>query len=314
MSVAPNVGEVGGGAPTTSFWNRAWRGTARPLSRYGRGSPLAVIGLVMLLAIIVAALLAPWLALHDPYDLGAFSILDARLAPGEAAFSGTVHVLGTDPQGRDIWSAILYGLRISFVVAAVSGVCAAVIGIALGLLAGYRGGWTDRVIMRIVDLQLSVPAILVALVLLSALGRSVENTILALVTVQWVYFARTVRGSVLVERSKEYVEANRLMGYSDTRTLLGHVLPNCLGPLAVVATIEFAHAITLEATLSFLGVGLPVTEPSLGRLVANGFSYLLNGEWWISLLPATALLVLVLSLNIVGDRLRELADPRASMT
>ena len=305
----PEIGEIGGGASALPRWRRAWR----PVLRYGRRSPLAVIGLALLLLTLLAALLAPWLALHDPYDLSAFSIMDARLAPGEAAFSGTVHPLGTDPQGRDLWSAILYGLRISFAVAAVSGVCAAAIGVTLGLLAGYRGGWVDRIVMRIVDLQLSVPAILVALVLLSVLGRSVENTVIALVTVQWVYFARTVRGSVLVERSKEYVEANRLMGYGDLRTLVGHILPNCIGPLAVVATIEFAHAITLEATLSFLGVGLPVTEPSLGRLVANGFSYLLNGEWWVSLLPATALLLLVLSLNIVGDRLRELADPRGGM-
>ena len=250
------------------------------------------------------------LALHDPYDLATFSIMDARLAPGEASFAGEVHALGTDDQGRDLWSAILYGLRISIVVAAVSGACAAVLGTTLGLLAGWRGGWVDRIVMRVVDLQLSVPAILVALVLLAILGRAVENTILALVTVQWVFFARTVRASVPVERGKEYVAAGTLMGFSDARLLFGHVLPNCLGPLSVVATIEFAHAITLEATLSFLGVGLPITEPSLGRLVANGFSYLMAGQWWISLLPGTALLLLIFSINVVGDRLREVADPR----
>ena len=282
----------------------------RSLARYARGAPLALLALGVLLAVAFAAAFAPFLALHDPYDLATFSIMDARLAPGTTGFGGAVHALGTDDQGRDLWSAILYGLRISIVVAAISGACAAVLGTTLGLLAGWRGGWVDRIVMRVVDLQLSVPAILVALVLLAILGRAVENTILALVTVQWVFFARTVRASVLVEREKEYVAAGTLMGFSDARLLFRHVLPNCLGPLSVVATIEFAHAITLEATLSFLGVGLPITEPSLGRLVANGFSYLLAGQWWISLLPGVALLLLVFSINVVGDRLREVADPR----
>lgn len=277
---------------------------------FARGAPQAVVGLAVLAALVAGALAAPWLVLHDPYDLATFSIIDARLAPGEAGLSGAVHPLGTDDQGRDIWSAILYGLRISLFVAAVSAAAAAAIGTLAGLVAGWRGGWTDRILMRIVDIQLSVPAILVALVLLSILGRAVENTVIALVSVQWVYFARTARASVLVERGKEYVEAGRLMGFSDARLLGRHILPNCLGPLSVVLTVEFAHAITLEATLSFLGVGLPVTEPSLGRLVANGFQYLLAGEWWISLLPGVALLLLIFSLNLVGDRLRELADPR----
>ncbi|SEL36626.1 ABC transporter permease [Roseovarius nanhaiticus] len=281
-----------------------------PMRRFIKGAPLATIGLIVLILLILAAIFAPWLAIHDPYDLSTFSILDARLAPGEASFSGSAPPLGTDDQGRDLYSAILYGLRISLMVAAVSGFFAFVIGTALGLLAGYYGGWTDRIVMRVVDIQLSIPAILVALVLLAILGRAVENTIIALVTVQWVYFARTVRASVLSERHKEYVQAGRLMGYSSTRLLLRHILPNCMGPLSVVATIEFAHAITLEATLSFLGVGLPITEPSLGRLVSNGFSYLLNGEWWISLLPGCALLILIFSINLVGDRLRDASGPR----
>ncbi|WP_420392196.1 ABC transporter permease [Acuticoccus sp.] len=285
-------------------------GRMRFAAAFARRSPQAVAGLVILALLVVGGVFAPVLALHDPYDLSTFSIIDARLAPGEAGVMGSVHPLGTDDQGRDLWSAILYGLRISLFVAAVSATAAGAIGTAAGLFAGWRGGWTDRILMRIVDIQLSVPAILVALVLLAILGRAVENTIIALVTVQWVYFARTVRASVLVERRKEYVEASRLMGFSDLRILAKHILPNCLGPLSVVATIEFAHAITLEATLSFLGVGLPITEPSLGRLVANGFQYLLNGEWWISLLPGIALLLLIFSLNLVGDRLRELADPR----
>ena len=272
--------------------------------RYVRRAPLAVAGFLALMAIVAAALLAPALAVYDPYDLGAFSILDARLPPGAETFAGEIAWLGTDEQGRDLWSAILYGLRISLAVAAISGLCSAVIGTGFGLLAGYRGGWTDRIVMRIVDIQLSIPAILVALVLLAVLGRAVENTILALVTVQWVYFARTVRASVLTQRSLDYVSAGRLMGFSDARLMARHILPNSLGPLWVVATIEFAHAITLEATLSFLGVGLPVTEPSLGRLVSNGFAYLQNGEWWISLLPGAALLALIFSINLVADRLR----------
>ena len=285
-------------------------GVRRALGRYARGAPLATVAALLLLAIALAAALAPWLVLHDPYDLATFSILDARVPPGTERLAGGIYPLGTDDQGRDLFSAILYGLRISFTVAAVSGLVAAVIGTTLGLLAGFRGGWIDRVVMRVVDVQLSLPAILVALVLLAILGRAVENTILALVTVQWVFFARTVRGSVLVEREKEYVAAGRLMGYSDARLMFRHVLPNCAGPLSVVATIEFAHAITLEATLSFLGVGLPVTEPSLGRLVSNGFAYLLNGQWWISVLPGLALLLLVFSINVVADRLRETIDPR----
>ena len=255
--------------------------------RYTRGTPLAVAGLAALLAIAAAALSAPLLAVHDPYDLSAFSILDARLEPGEATFARRRAWLGTDDQGRDFWSAILFGLRISLAVAAISGLCAAAIGTTLGVLAGYRGGWTDRIVMRIVDIQISIPAILVALV-----------------TVQWVYFARTVRASVLTQRSLDYVSAGRLMGFSDARLMVRHILPNCLGPLWVVATIEFAHAITLEATLSFLGVCLPITEPSLGRLISNGFAYLQNGEWWISLLPGAALLALIFSINLVADRLR----------
>ena len=280
--------------------------------RYARGAPLAVAGFAALLAITAMALLAPFLALHDPYDLGTFSILDARLRPGEETFGGRPAWLGTDEQGRDLWSAILYGLRISLVVAAISGLCAAIVGTTLGVLAGYRGGWTDRIVMRVVDIQLSVPAILVALVLLAILGRAVENTILALITVQWVYFARTVRASVLTQRSLDYVSAGRLMGFSDARLMVRHILPNSLGPLWVVATIEFAHAITLEATLSFLGVGVPITQPSLGLLIANGYDYLLSGRYWISLFPGIALVLTIIAINVVGDRLRDVLNPRLS--
>ena len=291
-----------GAAPAPSRAGRLLRGYAR--------SPVAVVGLAAFTLVALAAILAPVLAQHDPYDLSSFSIMDARLAPGQADFAGQAHALGTDEQGRDLWSAILYGLRISLMVATLSTAFSFVLGTALGLLAGYRRGWIDAVVMRVVDIQLAIPSILVALVLLAVLGRGVDKTILALVTVQWVYFARTVRSAAMVEAGKEYVEAARVMGFSGARIALRHVLPNCLAPLSVVATVEVAHAITLEATLSFLGVGLPVTEPSLGRLVYNGFQFMMNGYWWISTFPSLALLVLVFSINLVSDRLRDLLNPR----
>ncbi|WP_308916341.1 ABC transporter permease [Jannaschia sp. LMIT008] len=285
------------------------RGMRRVLRDFGR-APGAVLGAVVFAAIVVLCVFAPVFVIHDPYDLSAFSIMDARLAPGERDFAGVAHPLGTDEQGRDLWSAIVYGLRISLIVAAVASAVSFVIGTALGLIAAYRRGWVDALVMRVVDIQLAIPSILVALVLLAVLGRGVDKTIIALVTVQWVYFARTVRASALVEMEKEYVQAAKLMGFSGLRILMRHVLPNCLPPLTVVATVEVAHAITLEATLSFLGVGLPVTEPSLGRLVYNGFQFMLNGFWWISVFPALALLVLVFSINLVSDRLRDLLNPR----
>jgi peptide/nickel transport system permease protein len=282
----------------------------RRLMRDFARAPGAVLGAVVFAGIVLLTILAPLVVIHDPYDLSAFSIMDARLAPGETDFAGVTHPLGTDEQGRDLWSAIVYGLRISLIVAAVASAVSFVIGTALGLVAAYRRGWVDALVMRVVDIQLAIPSILVALVLLAVLGRGVDKTIIALVTVQWVYFARTVRASAIVEMEKEYVQAARLMGFSGLRILLRHVLPNCMAPLTVVATVEIAHAITLEATLSFLGVGLPVTEPSLGRLVYNGFQFMLNGFWWISVFPALALLILVFSINLVSDRLRDLLNPR----
>lgn len=283
-----------------------WRRFARNYAR----SPVAVIGLLVFVAVALAATFAPWLVRHDPYDLASFSIFDARLAPGTEGAEGYTHLLGTDEQGRDLYSAILYGLRISLIVALISASVSFLLGTALGLIAGFFRGWVDAVIMRIVDIQLAIPSILVALVLLAVLGRGIDKTIIALVTVQWVYFARTVRSVAVVEIEKEYIQSARVMGFSNLRILLRHVLPNCLAPLTVVATVEIAHAITLEATLSFLGVGLPVTEPSLGRLVYNGFQFMMNGFWWISIFPALALLILVFSINLVSDRLRDLANPR----
>ncbi len=272
--------------------------------------PLALASLAFFVALCLLALLAPLISPQNPYDLASLNLLDSRLAPGAQGFSGATYLLGTDGQGRDMLSAILYGLRISLWVGLSSSVVAMCFGTVMGLVAGYSGGRIDSAIMRLVDLQLSIPSILVALVLLAVLGRGADKIIVALVAVQWVYFARTVRGAALVERKKEYVYACRMLGYSGARILFGHILHNVMPPATVVATVSFATAISLEATLSFLGVGMPITEPSLGLLIANGFSYLMNGEYWISIYPGLALLVVVFCLNLLSDELRDILNPR----
>jgi peptide/nickel transport system permease protein len=227
--------------------------------------------------------------------------------------AGDLHYrLGTDGQGRDMVSAILYGLRVSLTVGVASGVIALSLGGALGILAAYLGGRFEQVLMRIVDIQLGFPAILVALVLIATLGKGVDKVIVALVTVQWAYYARTARSAALVERGKEYMEAARGLGLAPSRIVLHHLLPNALPPLIVVGTVQVAHAIALEATLSFLGLGLPTTEPSLGLLIANGYEYLLSGKYWISVYPGVALLVTILAINLVGDQLRDVLNPRLS--
>lgn len=271
---------------------------------------LAVVGLSMLLLIIATAILAPWITPQDPYDLAMVDLMDSRIAPGGETMEGYTAWLGTDGVGRDLYSAILYGLRISLAVGLLSGVIAAGFGMCVGLIAAYVGGKVEAVIMRIVDLQLSLPTILVALILVAALGKGVDKIIFALVVVQWAYYARTVRGTALVERGKEYVEAAKSLGLSKARIVFRHILPNCLAPVIVVLTVQTAHAILLEATLSFLGVGLPQTEPSLGVLIANGFQYLLSGRYWISVLPGIALLITIVSINLVGDRIRDVLNPR----
>ncbi len=271
----------------------------------------AIVGAALLLAFIVVALLAPWLVPQNPYNLAKLDILDARLPPGSPSGDGTIHyLLGTDSQGRDMLSAIAYGLRISVVIGVVSTLCAAVIGITLGLIAGYSGGRVDSLIMRIADIQLAFPSILIALILLAFLRPGIGNIVAALIAVQWAYYARTVRGTALVERRKEYIEAARGLGLSTTRIVFRHLLPNCLPPLIVVATLQIASAIALEATLSFLGLGVPITEPSLGLLIANGFQVLFAGKYWISVYPGIALVLLIVALNIVADRLRDLLDPK----
>jgi peptide/nickel transport system permease protein len=271
---------------------------------------VATIALAVLGAIVLAALLAPLVAPQNPYDLAKVSVIDARLAPGERGSAGFVMWLGSDGAGRDMLSGILYGLRISLGVGIASGLIAFVLGMAIGLTAGYLGGRTDAFIMRVVDLQLSFPAILVALILVAILGKGVDKVIIALVLVQWAYYARTVRASALVERRKEYIEAAHCLALPAPRIVFRHLLPNCLAPMIVVGTLQTAHAISLEATLSFLGVGLPQTEPSLGLLISNGFEYMLSGKHWISFFPGAALLLTIMTINLVGDRLRDVLNPR----
>lgn len=273
-------------------------------------SPSAVLGLVVLFAAILLAVFAPSIAPQNPYDLMQLDIMDGQLPPGAESMNGMTYWLGTDDQGRDMLSGILYGLRISLSVGVISALVAAFIGASLGLLAAYAGGRTENLIMRLVDLQLSFPTILVALMILSVMGKSVTNVVIALIIVEWATYARAARGTALVERNKEYVEAARCLAIPSYRILFRHLLPNCLPPIIVIATIQVARAISLEATLSFLGLGVPVTEPSLGLLIANGYQYMLSGMYWISFYPGLALLITIVAINLVGDRLRDVLNPR----
>ena len=273
-------------------------------------SKIATLGFALLVAVVAIALLAPLIAPQNPYDLSKLDLLDARLGPGEQSIAGKTYVLGTDGQGRDMLSAIFYGMRVSLMVGVASGLIALTLGALVGVLAAFVGGRFEQFVMRVVDIQLGFPAILVALILLAVLGKGVDKIIIALVCVQWAYYARTARSAALVERSKEYIEAARGLGLSAPRIVLRHLLPNAMPPLIVVGTVQVAHAIALEATLSFLGLGLPPTEPSLGLLIANGYEYLLSGKYWISMYPGIALLLMILSINLVGDQLRDVLNPR----
>ncbi|RZI40523.1 ABC transporter permease [Herbaspirillum sp. HC18] len=274
-------------------------------------SKLASFGLVLLMVILITALFAPWIAQQNPYDLVQLNISDSRKPPSSLSADGVqFFLLGTDEQGRDMLSAIMYGLRISIGVGVTATLLALMIGMTLGLIAGYSGGKVEAFIMRVADIQLSFPAILIALILLALLGQGVGKIIVALVAVQWAYYARTTRSAALVERRKEYVEAAVLLGLPQRRILLRHLLPNCLPSLIVIAALQIAAAISLEATLSFLGLGLPITEPSLGLLISNGFQYLLSGKYWISFFPGFALLLTIVALNLVADQLRDILNPR----
>jgi len=273
-------------------------------------SKLALLGLAVFVIIALLAIFASWIAPQNPYDLAQLDIMDGRLPPGTKSLTGYTFILGTDDQGRDMFSGMLYGLRISLGVGVGSALFAAVVGTSLGLLAAWLGGRSDAMIMRLVDLQLSFPAILVALMILAILGKGVMNVVLALVIVEWAYYARNVRATAMVERQREYIEAAECLALPRWRIMFHHLLPNCLPPLIVIGTQQVARAIALEATLSFLGLGVPITEPSLGLLIANGYQYMLSGKYWISFYPGIALLVTIMSINLLGDQLRDVLNPR----
>ncbi len=284
-------------------------------------SPIVVISAVLTLTIILTAILAPWIAPHTPFDPASLNLMNGFTPPFTVnEFTGEMFLLGTDSQGRDVFSAILYGARISLLVGFSAVAFAMILGVSLGLLAGYKGGWIDSLIMRIADVQLSFPAILVALMIFGVLRGvippqqqdqlAIYVLILSIGLSDWVQYARTVRSSTMAERNKEYVQAARLFSVPSGRILVKHILPNVTGPILVIATIGLALAIILEATLSFLGVGVPPTQPSLGTLIRIGQDYLFSGEWWITIFPGLTLLILALSVNLLGDWLRDALNPK----
>jgi peptide/nickel transport system permease protein len=285
-----------------------------------RRSPVTVVSALVALVCILGAVLAPLIAPHDPFDLASLNLLDAFKPPAWSEEGDALYPLGTDDQGRDVLSAIMYGARVSLLVGISAVLFSTLVGVAVGLLAGYLGGTVDSILMRIADIQLTFPSILVALlvdgVVRAAVPREVHDRIALFVVIfaigisAWPQFARTVRGSTLVERNKEYVLAARVIGLSRLRIMLTHVLPNVLGPVLVIATLNLGFAILAEATLSFLGVGVPPTEPSLGTLIRIGNDFLFSGEWWITIFPGIALIAMVLSVNLLGDWLRDALNPR----
>lgn len=273
-------------------------------------SPLAVAAATIVLMLLITAVIGPSLVPQNPYNLAELGLGDNLMPPGMKAEAGFTFLLGADAQGRDMLSTMVYGLRTSLAVGVSACLIAVSLGTVLGLTAGYFGGRTETLIMRFVDFMLSFPTILVALMIMAFLGQGVAKLIFALILVQWAYFARVVRGAALVERSKDYIEAARCLRLGPVRIILRHLLPNCLPPVIVVGTLQIASAIATEATLSFLGIGLPITEPSLGLLIANGYEHLLTGKYWVAVFPGLLLLVLIFSINIAGDRLREILNPR----
>jgi len=300
----------------------AWRDTE--LFHDFRRSPLAVVSLLIVVTLVAAALGADVVAPFNSNDPASANVIDARLPPGSIGTMGQRYLLGTDPQGRDMLSAIIYGLRISLLVGFGSVALAAFVGMVLGLLSGYCGGLLDALVMRIADVQLSFPTILIALMIdgitRTVMGREMHDAmalsvlILAIAATYWVQYARIIRGLVLVERTKEYVLAAKVTGVSPFRIIASHIRPNVTGPMLVIATINLALAIITEATLSFLGVGVPPTMPSLGMLVRIGNEYLFSGDWWISIFPGATLVLLSLSVNLFGDWLRDALNPKLSGT
>jgi len=283
-------------------------------------SPLVILAAAITLLCILTAVFAPWVAPHNPFDLKTLNLLDAFTPPAWSGKGNPSYFLGTDDQGRDVLSAIIFGSRMSLTIGLVSTILAALLGITLGLISGYVGGKVDAFIMRVADIQLSFPTILIAL-LIDGVARvalpkdshdqlAVYVIILAIAAAGWVSYARTVRGSTLVERNKEYVQAARVIGRHPLSIMFSHVLPNVLGPVLVIATLQIGAAIITESSLSFLGVGVPPTQPSLGTLIRIGNDFLFSGEWWITVFPGLALVILVLSINVLGDWLRDALNPR----
>jgi peptide/nickel transport system permease protein len=300
----------------TQTWQRWWHSD---LGYSFRTSPLAIAAALIAFVCIFCSVFAAWVSPTNPFDLAMLELSDARLPPAWMQGGSSKYVLGSDDQGRDILSALIYGARISLVVGVASVLVSVLVGVSMGLLAGYRGGWIDTMLMRLCDVMLSFPAILVAL-LIAGVGRALFPNadeslafgvlIISISLTGWVQYARTVRGTTMVERNKEYVQAARVTGVSSGRIMLRHVLPNVLGPVMVLATIQVATAIITEATLSFLGVGVPPTSPSLGTLIRVGNDYLFSGEWWITIFPGLMLVLIALSVNLLGDWLRDALNPR----
>jgi peptide/nickel transport system permease protein len=308
-------------APRVTLRTRLWLAWDSDVAWSFRHSPIAILAAAMALVLLLSAILAPLIAPQNAFDAASLNLMEGFTRPGEpSAVTGRVFLLGTDDQGRDMLSAILYGSRVSLLVGFASVVFSIAIGVSLGLMAGYLGGRTDAFIMRIADIQLSFPAILIAL-LVFGIARgliapqyheqaAIVVLIIAIGLSNWASYARTVRGSTLVEKNKDYVMSARVMGRSSLAIMGGHVLPNVIGPVLVIATINLALAIIAESTLSFLGVGVPPTQPSLGTLIRVGQQFLFSGEWWILLYPALDLVLLALSINLLGDWLRDALNPK----
>ncbi len=265
---------------------------------------LAVGGLIVFILLSILALLPSFFSYQDPYDLTQLFLQNSFQPPNHNFW------LGTDEQGRDIYSAMIYGLRISLYVGLASTILSVIIGYTLGLISGYYGGWVDTIIMRIADIQLSFPAILIALIIMALWGQGVGKIVIAITIVNWVYYARTARGVVLSEKEKDYAQSAKALGMGNLGIIFGEILPNTTAPIIVIATVRIANAIILEATLSFLGLGVPITQPSLGSLIANGYQVLFSGYWWASVYPGILLMVLIISINLIGDRMRDVMNPR----
>ena len=318
MSSVQTTPPVTAVAPPRSFFRRVWDSD---VFFSFRRSPVTIVAAVVTLLMVGAAVFAPWIAPYDPFNPASLNLMDGFTPPMSESMAGNYFVLGSDHQGRDVLSTILYGSRVSLFVGVSATLFAIVLGVSLGLTAGYRGGMADAVIMRVADVQLSFPAILIALLIdgsaRAILPRDVHNDWLAIAVLvgsiglaNWVQYARTVRGSTLVEKNREYVQAARVIGVRPWRIMTGHVLPNVLGPVLVIATINVAQAIITEATLSFLGVGVPPTSPSLGTMINNGNNFLYSGEWWLVVFPGLALVLLCMSVNLLGDWLRDALNPK----